>query len=61
MLPMAYFGPTIFLDQTGYISVAAVTAAYGSALTAAHFWKGPKVSKRPSPHHSAPRPGSVCP
>jgi hypothetical protein len=37
---MASFGPTIFLDQTGYISVAAVTAAYGSALTAAHFWKG---------------------
>ena len=45
----------------GGISVAAVTAAYGSALTAAHFWKGPKVSKRPSPHHSAPRLGSVCP
>ena len=45
----------------GGISVAAVTATYGSALTAAHFWKGPKVSKRPSPHHSAPRLGSVCP
>ncbi|CRM93547.1 hypothetical protein [Pseudomonas sp. 22 E 5] len=46
---------------TGCISVAAVTATYGSALTAGHFWKGPKVTKRPSPHHSAPRLGSVCP
>ncbi len=50
----------------GYISVSSVTATYGSALTAAHFWKGrkpaqPKVSKRPSPQHSAPRLGSVCP
>jgi len=49
-----------------YISVAAVTAAYGSALTAGHFWKDrkpaqPKVTKRSSPHHSAPRLGSVCP
>ncbi len=44
-----------------YISVSSVTAAYGSALTAGHFWKGPKVTKRPSPHHSAPRLGSVCP
>ncbi|QDH66356.1 hypothetical protein FKZ69_20795 [Pseudomonas azotoformans] len=35
--PMAASGPTIFLDWTGYISVAAVTAAMGSALTAAHF------------------------
>ncbi len=47
--------------MTGYISVAAVTAAYGSALTAGHFWKDPKVTKRSSPHHSAPRLGSVCP
>ena len=46
---------------SAYISVPAVTATYGSALTAGHFWKGPKVTKRPSPHHSAPRPGSVCP
>ena len=44
-----------------YISIPAVTATYGSALTAGHFWKGPKVTKRPSPHHSAPRLGSVCP
>jgi len=44
-----------------YISVSLVTATYGSALTAGHFWKGPKVTKRPSPHHSAPRLGSVCP
>ncbi|SDO77468.1 hypothetical protein SAMN04490208_4906 [Pseudomonas poae] len=44
-----------------YISVVAVTAAYGSALTAGHFWKNPKVTKRLSPHHSAPRSGSVCP
>ena len=46
---------------SAYISIPAVTATYGSALTAGHFWKGPKVTKRPSPHHSAPRPGSVCP
>ncbi len=43
------------------ISVAAVTAALGSALTAAHFWKSPNVSKRLSPHHSVPRLGSACP
>jgi len=36
-------------------------ATYGSALTAGHFWKDPKVTKRSSPHHSAPRLGSVCP
>ena len=31
----------------GYISVVWVTAAYGSALTAGHFWKrAPKVTKR---------------
>ncbi len=47
--------------MTACISVAAVTATYGSALTAAHFWKDPKVTKRSSPHHSAPRLGSVCP
>jgi len=45
---------------TVYISIPSVTAAYGSALTAGHFWKDPKVTKRSSPHHSAPRPGSVC-
>ncbi|SDS40641.1 hypothetical protein SAMN04490182_1466 [Pseudomonas cedrina] len=45
----------------GYISVSSVTATYGSALTAGHFWKDPKVTKRSSPHHSAPRLGSVCP
>ncbi|PMU46893.1 hypothetical protein C1X85_33420 [Pseudomonas sp. GP01-A6] len=50
-----------------YISVAAVTAAYGSALTAGHFWQTPgmpaqpKVTKRSLPHHSVPRPGSACP
>jgi hypothetical protein len=26
----------------GYISIAAVTAAYGSALTAGHFFQTPK-------------------
>src|SRR5476649_1186143 len=42
-------------------------ATYGSALTAGHFWQTPgmpaqpKVTKRSLPHHSAPRPGSVCP
>ncbi|MGX1172028.1 hypothetical protein AB7M32_000753 [Pseudomonas sp. R151218B TE3479] len=50
-----------------YISVAAVTAAGGYALTACHFWQTPgmpaqpKVTKRSLPHHSAPRLGSVCP
>ena len=61
LAPVAAFGPTMSLALTEYISVAAVTAAYGSALTAAHFWRDPKVSKRSSPQHSAPRLGSVCP
>ncbi len=49
-----------------YISVAAVTAVYGSALTAGHFWQTPgmpaqpKVTKRSLPHHSVPRLGSAC-
>ncbi len=42
-------------------SIAAVTAANGSALTAGHFWKDPKVTKKSSPHHSVPRLGSACP
>jgi hypothetical protein len=29
-----------------YISVAAVTAAWGSALTAAHFWKSAKSKQK---------------
>ncbi len=29
-----------------YISIAAVTAAYGSALTAAHFWKSAKSKQK---------------
>ncbi|MCK3824558.1 hypothetical protein E3O56_03780 [Pseudomonas sp. W2Aug9] len=37
LLPMAASGPTRMLDQTEYISVIQVTAAIGSALTAAHF------------------------
>ncbi|SDT90231.1 hypothetical protein SAMN04490197_0659 [Pseudomonas orientalis] len=52
-------GQNIGSDE--YISVSAVTASGGSALTAGHFWRDPKVTKRSSPHHSAPRPGSVCP
>jgi hypothetical protein len=44
-----------------YISISSVTAAYGSALTAGHFWRDPKVTKRSSPHHSVPRLGSACP
>ncbi len=35
--PMAASGPTRMLDQIEYISVSAVTAANGSAFTAAHF------------------------
>ena len=34
---MAASGPARILDQTEYISVSAVTAANGSAFTAAHF------------------------
>ncbi|TWR53947.1 hypothetical protein FIV41_23080 [Pseudomonas marginalis] len=37
------------LELTGwneYISVAAVTAAIGSALTAGHFWKEPKSNQK---------------
>jgi len=61
----------LFLDGMGWggvgcISVSSVTAAYGSALTAGHFWKSrepdqPKVTKSALPHHSAPRLGSACP
>nr|BFE90847.1 hypothetical protein GCM10020185_13830 [Pseudomonas brassicacearum subsp. brassicacearum] len=47
------------------ISVAAVTAAYGSALTAGHFRKArkpaqSKVTKALLPHHLVPRLGSAC-
>ncbi|OZO01006.1 hypothetical protein B7453_29170, partial [Pseudomonas sp. IB20] len=45
----------------GYISVIWVTAAMGSALTAGHFCKDTKVTKKSSPHHSVPRLGSACP
>ncbi|QFG28805.1 hypothetical protein F6476_06070 [Pseudomonas umsongensis] len=43
-----------------YISVAAVTATYGFALTATHFFKrrsaGPAKSKQKAlPHHLVPR------
>ena len=37
LFPMAASGPTRMLEQTEYISIPAVTAAIGSALTAAHF------------------------
>ena len=40
---VAAFGPTIFFWVC--ISIAAVTAAYGFALTATHFCRRPKVSK----------------
>ncbi|PTC22730.1 hypothetical protein C9383_22205 [Pseudomonas palleroniana] len=29
-----------------YISIAAVTAAFGSALTAGHFWKSAKSNQK---------------
>ncbi|OPK11330.1 hypothetical protein BZ163_05045 [Pseudomonas sp. VI4.1] len=38
---MAAFGPTRFLVVV-YISVVAVTAAYGFALTASPFWQTPQ-------------------
>ena len=40
-LVLAAFGPTMFLWVV-YISVAAVTAAYGFALTASPFWQTPQ-------------------
>ncbi|KAB0528176.1 hypothetical protein F7R20_01260 [Pseudomonas brassicacearum subsp. brassicacearum] len=50
----------LFSGRMVCISVAAVTAAGGSALTAGHFWKSrepdqPKVTKNALPHHSVPR------
>ncbi|QAY93037.1 hypothetical protein CUN63_25590 [Pseudomonas sp. ACM7] len=45
---MAAFGPTMLL-LTEYISISAVTATYGSALTACHFGKRPKVTKGLAP------------
>jgi len=50
---------------TGYISIPAVTAAYGSALTAGHFWQTPrmpaqpKVTKRSRPWRTAFAPASI--
>ncbi len=54
------------ISKRGCISVAAVMAADGSALTAGHFRKArkpaqSKVTKALMPHHLAPRLGSVCP
>jgi len=43
---VAAFGPTMSLDLTEYISVAAVTTTYGSALTAGHFWKSAKSNQK---------------
>ena len=40
--PMAVSGLTSFLGWVEYISIVAVTAAMGSALTAGHFGKAPK-------------------
>ncbi len=53
-------GSAVFFDGLVCISVAAVTAAGGSALTAGHFWRAPKVTKSALPHHSVPRLGSAC-
>jgi len=39
---MAVSGLTSFLGWVEYISIVAVTAAMGSALTAGHFGKAPK-------------------
>jgi len=39
---LAAFGPTRFFGCFGYISVAAVTASYGFALTASPFWQTPQ-------------------
>ena len=52
----AAFGPTVF--RIGGISVAAVTASNGFALTANPFFKRQKGTKRALPRRSAPRWGS---
>ena len=46
LLPSAAWRPTRMLDQTGYISIDAVTATIGSALTAGHFWKSAKSNQK---------------
>ncbi len=43
---MAVCQASILLNQAEYISVAAVTAAIGSALTAGHFWKSAKSNQK---------------
>ncbi len=55
----------VFFGWLACISVAAVTATGGSALTAGHFRKArkpaqSKVTKALVPHHSVPRLGSAC-
>jgi hypothetical protein len=47
-LILAAFGPTK-LSLIEYISVGVVTAAYGFALTARHFFQTPSVSGYLSP------------
>ncbi|TKJ62401.1 hypothetical protein PspCFBP13506_15350 [Pseudomonas sp. CFBP13506] len=42
---VAALGPTRFFGCE-YISVAAVMAAMGSALTAGHFWKSAKSNQK---------------
>jgi hypothetical protein len=58
LLAMAAQQPTYVL-LTGYISIPAVTATYGSALTVGHFEERNaarrKVTKRSCPWRSVPR------
>ena len=58
-LDLAAVGPTRLL-VVECISVGAVTAAYGFALTASHLEK-PQVTKGSCPFRSVPRLGSACP
>ncbi|CAI8941050.1 hypothetical protein EMIT0P44_40119 [Pseudomonas sp. IT-P44] len=58
MSAIAVYPATIFFQA--YISIPAVTAANGFALTASHLQKR-QVTKRSCPFRSVPRLGSACP
>ncbi|KAA0985504.1 hypothetical protein FQ187_05955 [Pseudomonas sp. ANT_J28] len=55
LLSLAAFGPTMFLLVV-YISISAVTADGGFALTARHFFQRQKSTQKGSPRASGPSP-----
>ncbi|ONH49604.1 hypothetical protein BLL36_28925 [Pseudomonas cedrina subsp. cedrina] len=48
LAPVAAFGPTMWLGLAAYISISAVTAAIGSALTASPFKVFDKIPQNSS-------------